>query len=400
MTDSLTTSTAATKQIKQRQTSGYFLAFIGIGLIAGILGPTLPGLAENTFSRLNQISIIFTAQALGWMIGSFLGGRFYDRVPAHPIIGSLFLLAALMFAIIPFMSSLAVLTMALLIVGTGAGAIDVGGNALLIWVHRKSVGSRMNALHFFFGVGTLVAPLIVVQSINASGNIAWAYWLMALLLIPPGLFLLRTPSPASPFSTSDAEATDTHWLLVIPITLMFFLLVGAELAFGGWIFTYSLTLDQVTATTAGYINSLFWGALTLGRLISIPLPDRVRARTILAVDIMGLILSLLLLLFASHIPAVIWIATAGMGFFMATVFPTLMILAEHHLNVTGRTASFFLVGASLGGMLVPWLIGQFFETTGPHATVFWILGTVILSIFAFAAFLWAIRPKSVIDRNP
>ena len=99
-------------------------------------------------------------------------------------------------------------------------------------------------------------------------------------------------------------------------------------------------------------------------------------------------------------PAVIWIATAGMGLFMATVFPTLMILAEHHLNVTGRIASFFLVGASLGGMLVPWLIGQFFETTGPQATVFWILGTVVLSIFVFGAFLWAIRPKSGVIQKP
>ena len=240
MSDSLATLTAATNRIKQRQTNGYFLAFIGIGLIAGVLGPTLPGLAENTLSRLNQISIIFTAQALGWMIGSYLGGRLYDRVPAHPILGGLFLLAALLFAIIPVVSSLVILAIALLIVGIAGGAIDVGGNTLLIWVHRNDVGSRMNALHFFFGVGTLVAPILVVQSINASEGIAWAYWLIALLLIPPSIFLLRTPSPASPFSKSDSEAANIRWLLVILITLMFFLLVGAELAFGGWIFTYSL----------------------------------------------------------------------------------------------------------------------------------------------------------------
>ena len=195
MTESSTALNTASNRTKQRQTNSYFLAFIGIGLIAGILGPTLPGLADNTLSRLNQISIIFTAQAMGWMIGSFLGGRLYDRVPAHPIIGSLFLLAALMFAIIPFMSSLAILTFALLIVGTAAGAVDVGGNTLLIWVHRDNVGSRMNALHFFFGVGTLIAPLLVVQSINASGDIAWAYWLIALLLIPTGYFPVTYTQP-------------------------------------------------------------------------------------------------------------------------------------------------------------------------------------------------------------
>ena len=219
-------------------------------------------------------------------------------------------------------------------------------------------------------------------------------------MIPPGIFLLRTPSPASPFSSSDAETVDTRWLLVILITLMFFLFVGAELAFGGWIFTYALSFGHVTAITAGYLNSLFWGALTFGRLLSIPLPDRVRARNILIVDVIGLISSLLLLLFASHVPGVIWIATAGMGLSMANVFPTLMLLAEHHMDITGRITSFFLVGASLGGMLIPWLIGQFFESSGPQATVFWILGTIVLACFVFGAFLWAIRPKSIVAQNP
>ena len=138
---------------------------------------------------------------------------------------------------------------------------------------------------------------------------------------------------------------------------------------------------------------LDWGALTLGRLLSIPLPDRVRARTLLFVDIIGLAISLLLLLFASHVPGVIWIATAGMGLSMANVFPTLMLLAEHHLNITGRITSWFLVGASLGGMAIPWLIGQNFESYGPQATILWILGTVLIAVFVLAAFLWVVRSK-------
>ena len=71
MTDSMTALTAAANRLKRQQTSGYFLAFIGIGLIAGVLGPTLPGLAENTASRLNQISILFTTPGAGvdgWLL--------------------------------------------------------------------------------------------------------------------------------------------------------------------------------------------------------------------------------------------------------------------------------------------------------------------------------------------
>jgi fucose permease len=390
MTDA-TIALNAANRLKRNQTAAYFVAFIGIGLIAGVLGPTLPGLAENTASRLNQISVLFTTQALGWLIGSLVSGRWYDRAPAHPLIGGLILLAAAMLALAPLVPSIALLAAIMFVVGFGGGAIDVGGNTLLIWVYQREVGPRMNALHFFFGVGSLLAPLIVAQTINTSVGISGAFWLIALLLIPPAIFLLRTPSPANPLTKAESDAVETRWLLVFLIAAMFFLFIGAELAFGGWIYTYAISTGLGDITTAGYINSLFWGALTLGRLFSIPLPTRIRPRYILTADIIGLLLSLSLLLFAAEIPGIIWIAAFGMGFSMANVFPTLMLLAEHHLNITGHITSMFLVGASLGGMAVPWLIGQNFESYGPQATVLWILGTICVAVFVLAIFLWAVR---------
>ncbi|HEY53580.1 MAG TPA: hypothetical protein G4N94_09005, partial [Caldilineae bacterium] len=196
---------------------------------------------------------------------------------------------------------------------------------------------------------------------------------------------------ANPLTKAESAAVETRWLLVFLIALMFFLFVGAELAFGGWIYTYAISTGLGDITTAGYINSLFWGALTLGRLLSIPLPTRLRPRYILTADIIGLLISLLLLLFAADAPGVIWIASFGMGFSMANVFPTLMLLAEHHLNISGHITSMFLVGASLGGMAVPWLIGQNFESYGPQATVLWILGTICVAVFVLAIFLWVVR---------
>ncbi len=53
-------------------------------------------------------------------------------------------------------------------------------------------------------------------------------------------------------------------------TLFFFLYVGAEVGFGGWIFTYAVALDLGSETAAAYLTSAFWGALTFGRLLTIP----------------------------------------------------------------------------------------------------------------------------------
>jgi fucose permease len=59
---------------------------------------------------------------------------------------------------------------------------------------------------------------------------------------------------------------------------------------------------------------------------------------------------------------------------MASIFPAALSLAQGRMRITGRVTGWFFVGASAGGMLLPWLIGQFFETVGPRTTV------VILSV--------------------
>ena len=61
----------------------------GVGWRRPSLGPTLPGLAEQTHTALGAISLLFTAHALGYMLGSFLGGRLYDRIPGHPVMAAM-----------------------------------------------------------------------------------------------------------------------------------------------------------------------------------------------------------------------------------------------------------------------------------------------------------------------
>ena len=69
---------------------------------------------------------------------------------------------------------------------------------------------------------------------------------------------------------------------------------------------------------------------------------------------------------------------------MASAFAALMSMGEHHIAITGRVTSFFLVGASLGSMTVPWLIGQSFESVGAYTMTLWILATVVAASVALA----------------
>jgi FHS family Na+ dependent glucose MFS transporter 1 len=366
---------------------GYYAAFIGLGMMSAILGPTLPGLAAQTRTTLSGISVLFAAKSIGYIAGSLLSGRLYDRLPGHPILALAVLLSTASLILIPFTPLLWLLFVVIFMIGVAEAAIDVGGNTLLVWVFGEKVGPYMNGLHFMFGAGAAIAPLIVARVILFSGGITWTFWVLALLVFPAALWVWRVPSPGAHAAARTAQEDRVNYVLVALIAAFFFLYVGAEVGFGSWVFTYATTLKLADEATAAYLTSAFWGALTAGRLLAIPLAARLRPRTILAMDLAGCLLSVGLALLWPGSTVAIWLAAVGAGLFMASVFPTLLSFAERRIVITGRITSLFFVGGSLGAMFLPWLIGQLFERVGPWVTMATVFGALLLNTVVFVVLM-------------
>jgi FHS family Na+ dependent glucose MFS transporter 1 len=377
------------------KTVGYYAAYVALGLVAASLGPTLPGLAEHTGSNLGAIGFLFTARSLGYALGSFYGGRSYDRFTGHWVLSAALIVIAAMLALTPLASLLWLLTLIMLVMGLGEGTLDVGGNTLLVWLFRGDVGPFMNAMHFFFGAGAFLSPILIAQAIQRSGDITWAYWILALLVAPIAVWLVRVPSPGAPKTSSQDPSGQASPLLVFLVAAFFFLYVAAEASFGGWIFTYARSLKfsggAFSVTTAAYLTSVFWGALTLGRLLSIPLAARLRPRTILFGGLLGCLISLgpILILPASDV--VLWIGSFGLGLFMASIFPTTFAFAERRMPISGRITGLFFVGVGTGAMTVPWLVGQLFETLGPRALPYILSIDLLLGVAVLIALLFTSR---------
>jgi fucose permease len=73
---------------------------------------------------------------------------------------------------------------------------------------------------------------------------------------------------------------------------------------------------------------------------------------------------------------------------MGSVFPTTLTLVEERIGTTGLRTSWFLVGASIGAMLFPWIIGQLFSFFGPKGLMVVVLGALLA---AFGLMLVIIR---------
>jgi fucose permease len=385
---------------KTYQTVGYYAAFVALGLMMAALGPTMLDLVERTNSSLNAIIYLSTFRGLGYLLGSLLGGQLYDRMKSSPVMGLMLIIMAGALAIVPLVPWLWALIALFLLMGMTGGAVDVGGNTLLVWVHRDKVGPFMNGLHFFFGVGAFLAPVIIAQVIaRSSGANLAAYWVLALLVLPVGLGLLRIASPRSE-AEDNAEGetggkpSSAGPLLIIMIAAFFFLYTGSEGSFGDWIATYTETLGLGTAEVAAYLTSAFWGALTVGRLLAIPLAMHFKPSTLLFADLGGCVISLALILLWPGSLTIAWIAACGTGLSMASIFPTMISFAERRMTITGQVTSYFFVGASTGGMAIPWLIGQLFEPVGPRITMVILLVAILITLALFSFLMLQEQPKT------
>ena len=244
-------SSPATGLPDQRQSAlGYYAAIFALGLAAAVFGPTLPGLAQHTHTDLRTVSVLLTARAFGYLLGSMQSGRWYDHWPGPAVLAAGLLLMALTMVLTPFMSVLGALTAVLLALGVADGLVDVGSNTLLVWVYRDNVGPWMNGLPFFFGLGALLAPVVVAQAMAISGEMAGAYWALAGLMVPGAVWLCRLPSPPVPTGPPDGSAAQRNHVPVVLIALFTALYVGAEVGFGGWLFSYAVALNLSDAPGA------------------------------------------------------------------------------------------------------------------------------------------------------
>lgn len=377
-------------------TTAYYLSFIALGLSMAVVGPTLPSLAENTGATLAAISALLAIRALGYMLGAPTAGWLYDRRSGNPLMAGALLLIGAGMLLVPALRSLWMMVVIFFLIGLVQSMVDVGGNTMIIWVHGNKVSMFMNAMHFSFGVGTLIAPLIVAQAVLRTGEIDWAYRILAVLIMLPAIFIFRLPSPSAEKTPGRAENSGTQDIvLLIFCALFFFFYIGAEGSFADLVFTYGTRTGLVDKISGAYLTAAFWGIFTFSRLISIPLAARFRPNVILLMDCIGSLIGLLLVMIgAGQSATILWVGTLIFGFFIAPAFPTMFSLAEESMHISGKITSIFFIGGSAGGMLFPWLIGQMFEPLGASSMLITIFCCMVMTLVSFLVTRWRVKTRS------
>jgi len=386
---------------KNITTVAYYLAFILLGLTIAAEGPTLLKLAEHTGSKINQISFIFFFGSLGYLSGSYIGGRMYDRFPGHLFMAGILIMLGVVTVFVPLATSLPALFVIVLVLGLAKGALDVGCNTLLLWLHNEKVGPFMNGLHASFGLGAFIAPLIVAGVLKSTADIYWVYWVFAIAAFPIAFFVWSLPSPHARAIPEVHKDSAFPILPVAVIVMCFALYVGAEAGYGNLIYAYAFKRGLSTEITANYLTSAFWGFFTLGRLFAIWVSTRAKPLKILYMDFAGCLASVGLVILFKDSAAMLWAGSILLGISLASIFPTFITLAEERMHVTGAITGWFLVGGGAGGMILPVLIGNAFENIGPNAMMLIVFATLILDLSALFLFTKiSVKAQTTGDKIP
>lgn len=378
-------------------------SFLGLGMSISVLGPTFEDLAVNVKKNISNISYIFVGRSAGYIGGSLLGGILFDCMNPHLLLGFSMLVTSVGMCGIPFCKQALLLTGLMSSIGMSMGILDTGGNVLILNTWGEQAGPHMQALHFSFAAGAFVSPIIAKllfgPDSNSSAGILptnstpavttehitkapdahtviryfhsrsstlksmWAYIVIGsfVFLISFLFFILLCRSSTSRDKARVASGKPLvakhHIALIVLLFFFFFAYVGAEVAYGSFIFTFAKDYAHMPQSQAAGLNSVFWATFAACRGLAIFFAACMYPGTMILLSLVGSTVSSLLLCLFSRENVALWVCTGLYGASMATTFPSGISWVEQYTTVTGHTAAAFVVGAALGEMVLPVLVG-------------------------------------------
>jgi FHS family Na+ dependent glucose MFS transporter 1 len=348
------------------KTGSVYFIYLVLGMTMASLGPTINDVSAANGVTTDEFSIIFIFRALAAFIGSFFGMPLYDRYRAKTLLLFVLPATAAFYFGIPLLTNFIVTIFFFFILGISFSMLNASGNIIITRIHGKKSAPFLSGLHFSFGIGAFLIPLIISQIRLYTGTSIYSYWVIAGSSLLAALFIALLPHFPEGRKVKEREkaAKDTRWLFIGLALVFQFFFVGVEIAFGTWIYNYALIRNVADKQTADLLTSLFYGVYTATRFIIIPVAARVDNKKIIIVFLCGGLLAHVFLLVSPAVTWIIFALTAAVGFFLAPVVPTSLAFVEKRLGLTGKIAGWLQIGMVGGGMLFPWIIGQLLKPGG------------------------------------
>jgi len=356
-----------------------FVLFSANGMITMILGSLLP-LISDEYGLSNTISgSLLSAHQVGMMAAVFLAGILPFYLGRKRVLLCACAFAASGFVIMTMSGNPAWLIAGFLFTGLGRGSISNFCNSNVSEVSDGSAAA-LNLLHGIFAIGALITPFFVIFAVQAAGDRGWriAAWIVAGFIVFAMLFFPR--AKVTEFTKEQRKKLSYQFLkrkfVWYHIGAMFFY-IGTEATVIGWLVSYFVNANIVSAQYAQILASILWAAILAGRLFIVFVGGRFSKNTILLLTSTGTAIFYAALLLSRNLILITFVV-GGLGFSIAGIFPTLVASSGKIMKEYPLSLGVMLVIGVSGAIMMPLITGILSDRFGLAAGMSAVIVAMVL----------------------
>ncbi|MCC6730343.1 MAG: MFS transporter [Chthonomonadales bacterium] len=327
----------------------------------GAVGVLLIPIAASFHLTSAQVGGLFPANFGGFVAGVLVCGYLSDRLGRRRVLlaGLIGYAAGLMlFAVAPaFSTALA----ASALIGAGTGALETVASALASDLFPRRRAVILSAIQVAFGAGAAISAPLAAGLLARGTPWPFIYLGLAALNVAAAAALLPARLPAPGIGSERPRLGDAVRLLhrgdLVLLAVAQASYVGAEVSYFTWMPTFLEGDVRGGGPWAGWAVSVFWIAMTAGRVLTSGLAGRWAPMHLAAwMGAGGAVAAACSLPWASPGPIVAGVAVTGL--FFAGLFG--LVVAEagnRYPAVAGTVFGLVIAAGGVGGAVLPWFVG-------------------------------------------
>ncbi len=372
-----------------------YLAFVSLGVPDGVMGVAWPEMRQTFHVSLESAGYLTAMGTIGSVFSAMMSGHILKRFGTGKVVCVSCALTGLSFLGFYFSGSFYFLMLLAVPLGLGAGAVDTGLND---YVARHFSSRHMNWLHACWGLGAFAGPMLMTRAIVDTGSWRNGYLAVSLIQLSLSLlFLFSLPlwkrhqkmkaaniEAADPSIAKTPDATGGKLTIakrlrrsflyiaqkkgLLSGMLLFLFYVGSETSVGIWSASYLRTARAVSIEDAGVWVSMFYGSITVGRIIAGFFVEKIGTKKSIWIGICVSIVGFISLSVpaATNILCPLGLILIGLGF--APVYPCTMQDAPKFFGSFSVIAIGYEMGfANIGYAFLPMAVGAISGATNLYA---------------------------------
>lgn len=377
-----------------------YISFISLGLPDSLLGSAWPTMSAALHAPLWGAGFLQMTVSLCTIVSSLNSARLIRRFGTGRLTAFSGLLTAAALMGMSFAPHYAFLLLLSIPLGLGAGAVDAAINN---YVALHCEAKHMNWLHCFWGVGTIVSPLVMSAALGLGMKWTAGYRSVSAMQFALGILLLFTLGLWQGEKTKGeehaAKVLTVREVLALPGAKQgltnFTCYCAVEQTFMLWSSTYLVMARGVDAVRAASMGGLFFLGMTIGRGVSGFIAMKLSPKQMVRLGQTMMAAGGLLLFVPGQEMALFGLLFMGLG--CAPVYPN--IIQDTPRNY-GEENSQAVVGvqmafAYMGSLFAPTVFGWIADALGYGVLPVFALALTAAMIALYSAQQNAVRAKNM-----